>query len=261
MLKLNSITSQIGSNGRLGNCLFQAATVLALARRSNSIPVFAPWEYDQYFKKPLPTGPINVTHHYHEPYFHYTPIDLNDSLQQSPGLDKMFNLHGYFQTEKHFNDCTRMIKQQFEPSDELRQKLNEILFGLGQICSIHIRRGDYVGNDYYAQVDMDYYERAMFLIKELCKVDHFLIFSDDIPWCKQNFAGDQFIFMEGNKDIEDMFLMSLCDHNIIANSSFSWWAAYLNNTPCKHVIAPVKWFGGNSVLDTKDLYLKNWITI
>jgi len=87
-----------------------------------------------------------------------------------------------------------------------------------------------------------------------------MVFSDDIPWCKQAFGSDsKFIYVEGQTNVQDMCLMSKCRANIIANSSFSWWAAYLNKNQDAHVIAPMIWFGpGNAHASTKDLYCKNW---
>ena len=91
--------------------------------------------------------------------------------------------------------------------------------------------------------------------------ENFIIFSDDIKWCKNNFIGDKFTFIEGEKDYIDLWLMSLCNHNIIANSSFSWWGAWLNQNPNKKVIAPINWFGPEKKLNPKDIYCKNWIKI
>ena len=88
----------------------------------------------------------------------------------------------------------------------------------------------------------------------------FLVFSDDIEWCKQVFD-DDFNFIEGEEDYVDLLLMARCKHNIIANSSFSWWGAWLNRNNNKRVIAPKKWFGSVANLDSKDLLPKGWITL
>jgi hypothetical protein len=105
---------------------------------------------------------------------------------------------------------------------------------------------------------MDYYRNA---IAEFSDDTRFLVFSDDIQWCKENFKGDNFHFIEGEKDYVDLYLMSLCNNNIIANSSFSWWGAWLNNTPNKKVIAPKQWFGKAKQLNTKDLIPETWIIL
>ena len=94
------------------------------------------------------------------------------------------------------------------------------------------------------------------------KIDVILVFSDDIKWCKENFIGDNFIFVENEKDYIDLYLMSMCNHNIISNSSFSWWGAWLNQSKEKVVISPEKWYGpnkGDRNLD--DLLMSDWILI
>ena len=101
-------------------------------------------------------------------------------------------------------------------------------------------------------------------IKQMPKDSLFLIFSDDIAWCKANFPDlpEKFVFIEGNADHEDLLLMSHCKNNIICNSTFSWWAAWLNSNPEKKVIAPSKWFGpAFENYNTDDLYCDGWIKI
>ncbi len=271
---MNQITQQnLGGGGRLGNQLFGIACVLSLAKKLNADPVFSQWEYSKYFKNPLPSGEINPTHHYHEPHFHFTPIELGEAVAISDlhsfvadrKEGKCINLHGYFQSEKYFDDCTRIIREQFHPGEGLISKLKQ-KYGTafhGETCSIHIRRGDYVNNPYYADlVSSGYYQRAISYLKSGNKISKFFIFSDDIEWCKSHFNGDSFEYIEGNSDIEDLFLMASCAHNIGANSSFSFWGNYLNNYPYKISIFPKEWFGPTGAhLDTKDLYLKNWITL
>lgn len=105
--------------------------------------------------------------------------------------------------------------------------------------------------------DMNYYNQAMNLIKS----DKYMIFSDDIPLCKTKFIGDQFIFAEGNSNIEDLALQASCDNNIICNSSFSWWAGFLNKNPNKKVIYPSKWFGVKLPHNTNDMCPPEWIKI
>lgn len=262
---MNYITSPIGTNGRLGNCLFQIAAVLSLAKENNFMPLFPHWEYRKHFKNKLVGlwDANQITHTYIEPYFHYTPINLNDALETKQGQqDKMFNLQGYFQSERYFDAHKRLILDAFAPSEEIELMCHQHFFYYPKTCSIHIRRGDYVGNSFYSELKKGYYEEAIAYMEEHEKVEKFMMFSDDMEFCKRNFGNaDKFEYVENNKDIEDLFLMAQCDHNIIANSSFSWWASYLNVNPNKVVIAPKKWFGENTVLDTKDLYLKEWITL
>jgi hypothetical protein len=93
------------------------------------------------------------------------------------------------------------------------------------------------------------------------EVTTFIVFSDDEKWIKENIKGKNIIYIQRNHDYIDLYLMSQCNHNIIANSTFSWWGAWLNNNQNKKVVAPTKWFGVNKKLDTKDLIPETWIKI
>ena len=124
---------------------------------------------------------------------------------------------------------------------------------------MHIRRTDYVtSNGYHPVQSLDYYQNAIDLIGDY---DNLYIFSDDINWCKDNLKFKNMIFRYGNSDIEDLFLMSMCANNIIANSTFSWWAAWLNERPDKRVISPSKWLGEQTNLNTNDIIPLDWIKI
>ncbi|MPN39089.1 O-antigen biosynthesis glycosyltransferase WbnK [bioreactor metagenome] len=110
---------------------------------------------------------------------------------------------------------------------------------------MHIRRGDYVNtySNYYHILDDTYYLNAIAYIRDKCTNTKLFVFSDDIEWAQNNYKDiENIIFVAQNKSYEDMYLMSLCKHNIIANSSFSWWGAWLNENDNKIVIAPKKWF-------------------
>ena len=125
--------------------------------------------------------------------------------------------------------------------------------------SIHIRRGDYTSltNEYEQLTLENYYNKAMSLVDN----KKFIVFSDDIPWCKEAFKNKNVEFEESNNEIQDFAKMISCKNNIIANSTFSWWAAYLNQHPNKIVVAPNKWFGPKLNHNTKDLIPKKWIKI
>jgi hypothetical protein len=152
------------------------------------------------------------------------------------------------------------MKEVFKPTKEVNEyidnKYGELL--KKDTVSIHIRRTDYLAlSDYHYNLALDYYHTA---IRSFSDKYTFLIFSDDIDWCVDNLGTYNCVFVSGNEDIIDLFLMSRCKHNIIANSSFSWWASYLNTNPDKRVIAPTKdkWFGPKLNNSVDDLYLKNW---
>ena len=142
-------------------------------------------------------------------------------------------------------------------SPSLKKKYGDIL--KENLCSIHVRRGDYLGlPNHHPACPLEYYEEAM---KQMDDSKIFLVFSDDFGWCKENFTNSNVIFIEDNKDYIDLFLMTLCQNNIIANSSFSWWGAWLNQNENKKVIAPNKWFGKAIQHNTKDLIPPTWKTI
>jgi len=126
--------------------------------------------------------------------------------------------------------------------------------------SIHVRRGDYTNLQHIHPLQsIEYYENAYNIIDD--KSINVLVFSDDIEWCKNNIKFENITYIEGETNIVDMYIMSLCTHNIIANSSFSWWGAWLNNNKNKKVIAPINWFGSQSNLYTGDIIPKKWIII
>ncbi len=262
MAAVKYITTNL-DNGRLGNQLFQVAAVVGTGLKHGYVPFINDWGYSKYFNTKIPNLNLVPTHVYHDPYFHYTDIEVPE------GYGFTLNLQGYFQSKKYWAHCEDEIKRLFLPAAGVIRKLSDKYPSLleGTTCSIHIRRGDYVGNDYYADILSDgYYGRAIDLIKSSDRACingpvKFLIFSDDPKWCKETFHGDNFVYIEGNSDIEDLFLQSLCSHNIIANSSFSWWAAYLNPNKDKIIVAPKQWFGSNTVLDTKDLIPEQWVRL
>ena len=131
----------------------------------------------------------------------------------------------YVQNEDYFKEFSSEIKQRFGTG-----------IGHRPYVAIHVRRGDYVGSDFHTNLtDTDYYDRAI----ELFHGKQFVVFSDDPEWCKQRFDDEtKFQIVEGNDEIEDFNMMASCENMIIANSSFSWWAAYVNPNWNKRIIAP-----------------------
>jgi len=176
--------------------------------------------------------------------------------------DENVVLKGHFQSYKYFEQYADEIKELLKPDEStvnyINDKYGDILNK--KTISIHVRRGDYLKlPDHYVNLSLDYYQNALKHIKQF---DHVLVFSDDIEWCKQNFKGDQYIFIENEKDYIDLYLMSMCANNIIANSTFSWWGAWLNNNPDKVVVSPNQWFGpSKGDRNLNDLIPKNWIKI
>lgn len=170
-----------------------------------------------------------------------------------------YYLDGYWQSEKYFKESESVIRNQFKPNKKLFEKILKTSGLDTKTVSMHIRRTDYVtSNGYHPVQSLDYYQNAIDLIGDY---DNLYIFSDDINWCKENLNFKNMIFREGNSDIEDLFLMSMCSNNIIANSSFSWWGAWLNNNVDKKVIAPIKWFGDKTNINYSDIIPNNWLKI
>jgi len=179
-------------------------------------------------------------------------------------------LDGYWQTEKYFSDIKNILYNDFTikiPQDKKNQEIAEIIKNSNSV-SIHIRRGDYIENkqtyNVHGVCDLDYYNNCINLLLKQIENPHFFIFSDDHQWATENLKLDYPITFvdhnDGSKNYEDLRLMSQCKHNIIANSSFSWWGAWLNQNPDKIVYAPQKWFNDSSK-NTKDLIPDQWIKV
>lgn len=175
-------------------------------------------------------------------------------------------LDGNWQSEKYFKDINKIIHKELtlykKPNKDFK-KLEKTINETNSI-SIHIRRGDYTTAKIQKVLKLctiKYYNKAIKIIKNKVKSPTFFIFSDDIEWAKKNIQTNcSTIFVSNNKlkDYEELILMSKCNHNIIPNSTFSWWSAWLNQNPNKIVIAPIDWFN-NKTKKTKDIIPENWI--
>lgn len=180
---------------------------------------------------------------------------------------KNFFLDGYFQSEKYFIDYENEIKEDFKLKTELSNSAKEILEKIKNSedsVSVHFRRTDYVNHSDFNIKDDDYQIRAIQKIKSDLPNARLFIFSDDIRWVKENVnlhKDSVFVSSPEIKDYEELYLMSQCKNNIIANSSFSWWGAWLNNNPKKIVIAPKTWAVGIKSYRFKDIVPNNWIRI
>jgi hypothetical protein len=210
---------------------------------------------------------------------------LNDCMDLTPAKEKHFHfdqdfmnipdniyIQGYWQSEKYFREISSVIKNdlQLKYPMGLKDKFFYELILKSNSVSLHIRRGDYVPGTYSDQVSeclsLDYYEKAIGQILQKNPDVVFFIFSDDINWAKENLPISRPVFYVDHNstdaNFQDLRLMSLCKHNIIANSSFSWWGAWLNNNSEKEVYAPSKWFNSNARnLDSKDIIPDHWMII
>lgn len=256
--KLKRVTfRKLGDMGRLGNQMFQIAATIGVAKKHSAKYFFRRWRYSQYFENPVPTRPfINL-----RPWSNYYQPNYSSS-KISPGLVSL-SLVGYFQSEIYFKHCENDIRNYFTLKNKwveyIKNKYPQLQ---GDTCSIHVRRGDYIAKpDCHPIQTLSYYENAA---KELYGTNlnniNFIICSDDIEWCKKNFKFSKMTFIEGEVDIIDMFIMSMCGDNIIANSSFSWWSAWLNQNQ-NRVVAPNNWYGPKIPYDSKDLYIDDWIRL
>lgn len=247
--------------GGLGNMMFQIAAIEDMGRRtgfdtcypdlysrlgllintadhsSNAMDYLRIFKNFQWDKNLLNSLTFDHTYNIPHKYVNIEPMDSSVYI-------------GYFQSEKYF-DREETLKL-FEPADYITEILDS--FEWNNTCSIHVRHGDYVRkyNGIYSIPSMDYYKAAM----DTVNAEQYFIFSDDLPWCAKMFNGDEFMFVSDH-DFVELFMMSRCKHNIIANSSFSWWGSYLNQNPDKKVIAPSEWYITNKY-SSWDIYCKDW---
>jgi len=177
-------------------------------------------------------------------------------------------LDGFFQTERYFVDYKDLIRRDFKPItlSPVASKWLAKISSFENSASLHIRRGDYIGHKTFGNICTDkYYRTATEKLSESVKNCHFFVFSNDIDWVKHYMtlpADIEFVSSNELKDFEEITLMSTCRHNIIANSSFSWWGAWLNENPEKIVIAPKKWAHGiYNIWKMRDITPPSWIRI
>ena len=251
--------------GGLGNYLFQIATSYSYSKQTDKKiifdinDIFSPHKsYKFYLNNIFRKIEFTTINDYY-----ITIPEKTFSFERIPFIEGNVKLDGYFQSEKYFLNIKKDILNLFEIDDDtkfyLTNKYSQVLSG--NTCSLHVRRGDYLNlPNFHPTQDLSYYIDSCNIIG---KDVNYLIFSDDIEWCHKNF---NFIrnktFISGNTDYQDLYLMSMCDNNIIANSTFSWWGAWLNRNVNKKVIIPSKWFGvSNSHFNTNDLYCDKWIKL
>jgi len=196
-----------------------------------------------------------------EPYFHYWP-----GIKNVPSDSY---LRGYWQSEKYFHEVASVIRSDFTFKNPLTRQNADLAVQIGQVnaVSLHVRRGDYVKNSKttatHGLCSLEYYRKAIRHLADRVEKPYFFIFSDDIPWVKNHLDMDfscQYIdHNSGAESYNDMHLMSLCRHYIIANSSFSWWGAWLNPSKNKIVVVPQRWFANDN--NVQDLFPFGWVPL
>ena len=181
-------------------------------------------------------------------------------------------LDGFWQSETYFRDHAATIRQELTLSSTPTPEFDhyqQLIRATPMPVSVHIRRGDYVNHPEFSKtfgfVGLDYYTQALRQITRYVADSRFFIFSDDHAWVQENLPlPDDSIFVKNSgpdSDVADLTLMSQCRHNIIANSSFSWWGAWLNPNPDKVVITPKKWYKNQPAWNTKDLLPSAWLAL
>lgn len=283
--------------GGLGNQLFQYATAVALSEKYNQDFSLDISGYDKYKLHPLKLNSFNISiplvsekalssiffekvklrkvfkNKFLSSIFNFYLEDglaYNEAIAVQLTETRAKAYFGYFQSEKNFVNVKQRLLKELTLKDELPTSVKYYLNSVksNHSVAIHIRRGDYVSNDVAASVhgvcSKEYYSSALdYLIKKYEDFNSFriFIFSDDIKWCKENLSFRNSVFIDANLEPEhDLFLMSQCNHQIISNSTFSWWAAWLNTYDRKTVIAPKHWFRTTEV-SNEDILPSSWVRI
>lgn len=173
---------------------------------------------------------------------------------------------GFWQTEKYLLPIADKLRKVFRFREELlsdkTREMASTLRASKNAISLHVRRGDYTEIGNTKTFGKEYYDVAVNHLRMACGGGGLIVFSDDMTWVRENLKYEDMIFVDwntGNDSWQDMYLMSQCTHNIIANSSFSWWGAWLNEHPDKKVIAPKKWMNDEPV--GSDIIPKSWIRL
>ena len=259
--------NNIGNLGRLANQMFQYASLKGIAKNRGydfSIPP------EQVFGQNDPlvkTSPLNIYNVFENVSSNNIQISKNPILaERMHEFDRQLfdscpdniDLYGYYQSPKYFKHIANEIKNDFKFSDEVESLCDEMYESIRgkEVVSLHIRRTDYTVNNNHPLQPISYYEDALKLFDKNVQI---LVFSDDPKWCQEQglFADDSVMKSEGNDADIDLCLMTKCDYHIIANSSFSWWGAWLGDS--EKVVAPSNWFAdscaGKSV---KDMVFSDW---
>lgn len=253
----------LGSIGRLGNQMFQYATLRSLSKKFGYDYCLPPKDFK------LDDEDLDIFDCFLLNNEKRQLTDLYNIEIETPGFDeKIFNkcpdqidLRGYFQDVKYFEDNSEDIKKSFTFYDHHSETAKRYFysgFSSQDVISLHIRRTDYLNYPFHPVQTIEYYANALKHFDDNLKV---LIFTDDIDWAMQQdlFNSERFFFSTNNNNAVDLCMQTLCNYHIITNSSFSWWGAWLANS--KKVIKPSSWF--DDVLKKYENFLdvKDWIVL
>ena len=275
--------------GGLGNQMFQYAYAKALEKKGCKVKIdisafdtyklHGGYQLDKY-NIDLQVSSYEENRKFHKNYFLTKLLIVNSKILKEKSFAFDVNLldmedhnyvSGYFQSENYFIHIRNLLLEQFVIKEDISsygKKVQKSIVNLKNSCSVHVRRGDYLEGknaSIHGLLNLDYYKKSIEYIKSKDKNISLFIFSDDIDWVKENFKLDNATYIESKDRIlphEDMYLMSLCKNNIIANSSFSWWGAWLNRFKDKIVISPKRWFSDEKLeKQSKDIIPIEWIRL
>lgn len=264
--------------GGMGNQMFEYATGLAQARRFNTGLIL---DTTSLFTERLRQYSLGLWEGVTEHIVTGSPVTVQENqMPYDPFLNCIMNanstLRGYWQTEKWFGHIRGELLEKFHPKQRITgrgfETLKEILRVGQRSAFITVRRSDYVGSDFHNVLTPEYYREACYLVHKHTPFPHFFVFSDEPEWCKKNFeipydftvvgSYDQTTHTHLGREDEDLWLMRNCRHAVMANSSFSWWGAWLNPQQADRVVvAPKKWFHDAAGIDTRDMVPERWTRI
>jgi hypothetical protein len=228
--------------GRLGNNLFMIANAYARALDENRQLI-------------VPANQVGHMGDFVDNVFR--KLDLYIDHPNEVKNDEATVYGGYFQSESHFEKYSEAVKSLFSPTKEFIDRIRTdipVIFNT-EVTVVNVRRGDYLHYpNYHPVVSPEYIHKALTLVP----ANQYIVASDDIPWCKEHLNMPNAIYLDGWKVHEQLWIMAMCHHFIISNSSFSWWAAYLSRHSGKIVIAPETWFGPEGPDQWEDMYCKDW---
>lgn len=248
--------------GGLGNQMFQIANCITRAKENGASVFLRKNSYTPLQGKNTSSYINNI----------FRKLNFVDELPSTLRIsEKSFSFHsqpipkltnvefyGYFQSSKYFQNNQEEIKNLFLPNPEFVKTYIGIFPQLNEknTVSIHVRRGDYTNNPHiHPSIGISYIKECLRIIG---KFSHILVFSDDHDWCEKNIKEKNVTFVKLQNDWEELWVMSLCNHNIISNSTFSWWASFLNQNTDKKVFCPSVWFGPGGYQDYQDIYVEGW---
>jgi hypothetical protein len=248
--------------GGLGNQMFQISKALSEGYENGIEVVFRPSSF-------IPMHGNQPTKYLDNIYRNLTFKEIDENLERISEPSWSFNetnifyyksieFYGYYQSSKNFKSQSKKIKDCFLPTQQFIDKIKHLypkIFGENSV-SIHVRRGDYIGiSETLPVVDKTYIDECL---NQIGRYSHIFIFSNDKEWCKENLNYKNSTVVEGLDDYEELWAISLCNHNIMSNSSFSWWGSYLNINENKKIYCPSVWFGPKGEKNYQDIYEDNW---